>query len=186
MQMRQSPHKLFLIASLLSGLGSSLSVAIPPVALLFPGLFFGLALAYAANRTILPLSTGQKVAIVSGTTIAYLLAILTSLLSMRVVGIGNSFEASAIPLGSAGGVGGLLIALTLAVLFEEFRLAVCIVSISIIGFFGGILFAVIATYVLDNMFAILVLFPLWQVAVASTIAFLHSQNLARYNAATDL
>lgn len=168
----------FPVAGLVSGICSGLSSIVSPLGFLSPGVIFGIAISYAIHTTLKPLSFAQRCSLVGGSTFAHMIAIVVSLLSVRLPGFDNGFVSGALSGAIAGMAGGLGFATSLVVVVQELRSASTVLAVTLAGTVFGSLFIIVGVYIADYTAAgypisYIVSFPLWQVGVASVIPVFH-------------
>ncbi len=168
---------IFPVAGLCSGICSGISVIIPPLSIIAPGIFFGLALAHSLHASVTRLTPSQQIVIVASSSFGYLLAIIVlaiivGLLSARLPGFGNGLLSSAIAGTIAGGTGALIIAASVAFTISAMSPMRTLLIVPMTGALLGAGFLFFGVYISDRTafghpFDDIITFPLWQTGVAS-------------------
>ena len=174
----------FPVAGFVSGLCSGLTVIVQPLGAILPGVIFGAAISHAVHTSMKPLSSSQRSLLIVGSTVAYVVSIVVSLLSVRLPGFDNDFLSGAISGAIAGAAGAFVVALSLVVVVEDLRSEYMVCAVAFTGAVFGSLFVVVGVYISDHTavgqpFDDIVAFPLWQVGVASAIPLFRVRSSPR-------
>lgn len=164
----------FFTAGLQSGICSSAALIVPAAGLwVIPGICFGMALVHACDSSLTRLSKVQRQVLVVASTVAYFASVVTSLLWPRLLGLDNSPVSSAQSGALAGGVGALIVAITLAVLVPALSSPRAVLAVTLTGAGWGVISILVGVcineYTTFDILAYLLIFPLWQTGVASVI-----------------
>ncbi|WP_146118852.1 hypothetical protein [Blastopirellula marina] len=174
-------YVIFPIFGFCAGICSGLSTIPPGWGVIAPGFFFGLALAFSWEACATRLAWYQGTAIVIGSTVGFVAAEITSILSYRFFDLGNGMLAG-LHYGAVGGyAGGLIVAATLALVIPNFSIARTLLLVPFTGMFFGVIFVFCGIYISDHTpwghpFDDLVTFPLWQTGVAAVIPFCYGTS----------
>jgi len=168
------PFVAFPVAGLCSGICSGLSVILQPLGIIAPGIFFGLALAYSFETSVMRISSGQRKTIIVASTGGYIIAIVASLLSARLPGFDNGLLYGMYAGTIAGGIGAMIVATSLAVTISTLAPIRTLFIVTLAGALFGAGFMFCGIYISDHTsighpFDDIVSFPLWQTGVASFI-----------------
>jgi hypothetical protein len=109
----------FSLAGFVSGLASGASVLLPPLSMVAPGLLFGIAISHSFHATASVLSSTQRIRLIVASTIAFLIAIVATMLSSRLPGFDNGLFYSAIAGGLGGTAGAFVLTLAIVLLVQE-------------------------------------------------------------------
>ncbi len=178
----------FPVAGLCSGVCSGISVVVPPLGIFVPGILFGLALTHSLDTTVTRLTTGQRAAIIAASSIGFIAAIITCLLSARLPGFDNVLLYSTYAGAIAGGTGAVIVAAGILFTISEMSLMRTLLLVPAAGALFGAGFMFLGVYISDHTsfghpFDDLVSFPLWQTGVASV--FPACQRLSAVEIATE-
>ena len=116
-----SPRATFIICATLSAIASGLSTLFPGAGAILPGVFFGIAIAYAINRKIEPLRPISRVLLVTLSIFGFWIACVTAAITVRLYGGENSFMAGAVIGAAAGGAGASFVAACMAIASKYFQ-----------------------------------------------------------------
>lgn len=169
-----STYPTFLVVGLLSGIASGVSVAIPPLGLFCPPVFFGVAICCAFHATQTPISFWQCVLLICVSVVAFFAAVIGAMLAVRLPGFDNGFLGGGRSGAIAGGIGSFLIALGLIVIVEDSKPVASLPIMTLAGSVLGVVFAALGIALSDHPACghpldDLVIFPIWQAGVALTI-----------------
>jgi len=174
MPLNESPCVVFLFATAVGGFASACSVLIQPAGVFAPGVIFGLAIAYAINRSVCRIDIGQTSGIAAGALLAYWCAGFTGLFSQRWLGQSTDFLSNALAGCVAGTIGALVVALFVYAAVAQFRSVRFVLSTALAGHLFGGLFLVSVTYLSDELrlphpIDDFIGFPLWQAGLGTVI-----------------
>ena len=163
----------FPVAAAVSGFASGISYIVPGGGIIFPGLFFGIALAYAVHHTVEELKPAIGAVLVLLSTCGFWVACITTLFSIRLFGGGNNLASDFIAGILAGSAGASVLAAGLAISSERFQSFRFVAVISATGAVCGAAFAVVV-YLHDNAHLphpidFIFGYVIWQVGVASVV-----------------
>ncbi|SFH85188.1 hypothetical protein [Planctomicrobium piriforme] len=168
----------FAKAGLVSGGITAFSCSvIYPLVLGLPGITLGIALSYAVGRTLLPLSNRNMVLLVLSSALSYVLS----------VGFTMWFPALLMPfttsmrgdlwLGISGAFGGFLLAIAVVTLVPCRRKRLCVVVVSLVGAISTmsyLMFAIVLRDLAGGQLPVVLMFAVWQTAVAATFGYFGS------------
>lgn len=182
MRRNLSPYWIFPGAGFLSGVASGISVALPPLGLFCPPIFFGIAITQALHRTLTPVTFWQRMALIGISVLAFALAMIGAILAIRLPGFDNGIFGGACSGAIGGGIGSFLIALGLILIVEDSKPLASLPVMTLAGMVCGALFAIVGVMISDNPadshpLDDLIVFPLWQMGVASTIPMFRCRPL---------
>ncbi|WP_146118929.1 hypothetical protein [Blastopirellula marina] len=174
MKSTDDPWVIFPFFGFASGIASGMSVLVPGLGLIAPGVLLGIALMCGFEGSGTRLSWGQRMALVIGTTIGYIAAMLTGIVIYRAHDLGNGFHAAMVHAGFAGGAGGLIVSATLALAVPSLAAFRVISIVTVAGGLFGVPFGYLAVYIADHTAAghpwdDFVAFTIWQVGVAGAV-----------------
>jgi hypothetical protein len=169
----------FPLAAVVSGLASGLSCLVPGFAIIFPGLFFGVAIAFAVHHKVGVLDPLMGVVLIVLSMFGYWIAGIATLLSIRFLGNGNILACGSI----AGGVRACVTAVALAISSKYFQsirvVAVTTLAGAVCGVIcGGVIYLHDHKHMPHPLDSIL-MFLIWQVGVASVIPSLRKVQTDR-------
>ena len=164
----------FPLAAVLSGFASGVSNIVPGGGIILPGLFFGIAMAFAVHHTIEAVSPVLGAVLILLSTFGFWVACITGLLTFRLTGGRNDFVSGSIAGMFAGGAGASLTAFGLAISSAYFPLMRVVIVMTLAGAaFGAVVFPVLI-YLHDighlpHPLDFILEFVMWQVGVASVV-----------------
>lgn len=184
------PFVVFPLAGLCSGVCSGVSVIVPPLGIIAPGILFGLALAHSLGTSVTRLTTGQRIAIIAGSCVGYVVAIVAGLLSARIPGFNNGLVYSACAGAISGGIGAMIVATSVVFATPATSRVRTLLIVPVTGALFGAGFMLITIYISDHTpfghpFDDIVSFPFWQTGVASVFPACQQSDLKADSEAVD-
>ena len=169
-----SPRATFIICATVSAIATGLSPLFPGAGVILPGVFFGIAIAYAINRKIEPLRPISRVLLIALSIFGYWIACVTGAVTVRLYGGENGFMAGAVIGAAAGGAGASFVAAGVAIASNYFQSMRVFVVTTLAGTTYGAVFMIASVWLRDFIHApdslvLVISFLIWQVGVASAI-----------------